>query len=60
MVRTCYQFTISPMIPNVRASSRQMQIVLIAVMAEGSLLMEMKFLKSFRFLKSSVSVLPPY
>lgn len=36
--------------------TKKRQIVLKAVMAEGWLLREMKFLKSFRFFTSSVSV----
>lgn len=55
---TCSQFKIKPTIDALMSRIMMIQMVLIAVMAEGSLFMEMKFLKSFRFFMSSVYVLP--
>ena len=55
-----YQLIISPTVEMQITIMKIMQIELIAVMADGWLFTEMKFLKSFKFLRSSVSVLVAY
>lgn len=55
-----YQLMINPTVELHIMIIKQMHIALIAVMADGWLLTEMKFLKSFRFLRSSESVLVAY
>ncbi len=45
----------SPAMEQVTMRMKKRQMVLKAVMAEGSRLIEMKFLKSFRFFRSSPS-----
>lgn len=60
MVIALYQLAIKPMVELLMMKMKHRQMALMAVIAEGWLLIEMKFLKSLRFLKSSESVLVAY
>lgn len=52
------QFTIKATIANIIIITNTKHILLIAVMAEGLFFIEIKFLKSFKFFRSSVSLRP--
>lgn len=60
IVMTLYQLTIKLMVELQMIRMKNRQMALRAVIADGWLLIEIKFLKSLRFFRSSESVLVAY